>query len=126
MNISEGDAQMKQDQKVDYGSIQIHKKVLADIVLSVVHEAGGIILASENFIGSLLKVLRKRNHSGIIVTIDKDNEVSIEVRICVQYGVNIPDASRQLQDAIRDAIDRTTDINLKDVHINIQGIEGGA
>jgi len=28
---------MKQDQKVDYGSIQIHKKVLADIVLSVVH-----------------------------------------------------------------------------------------
>ena len=117
---------MKQDQKVDYGSIQIHKKVLADIVLSVVHEAEGVSLTSESFIGNFLKVLRKRNYSGIIVIIDKDNEVSIEVRICVQYGINIPDVSRQLQDAIRDAIERTTDINLRDVHINIQGIEGGA
>ncbi|MDD3374757.1 MAG: Asp23/Gls24 family envelope stress response protein [Candidatus Omnitrophica bacterium] len=117
---------MKQDQQVDYGSIQIHKKVLADIVLSVVHEAEGIAVASESFMGGLLNIFRKRNYSGIIVTIDKDNEVSIEVRICVQYGVNIPDASRQLQDAIRDAIEKTTDINLKDVHINIQGIEGGA
>ncbi len=117
---------MKQDQKVDYGSIQIHKKVLADVVLSVINEAESISIAPENFIGGLLNAVRRKNYSGIIVSIDKENEVSIEVRIYVQYGVNIPDVSRQLQDAIRDAIDRTTDINLTDIHINIQGIEGSA
>ncbi len=117
---------MKEDQKVDYGSIQIHKEVLEDIVLSVIHESDEIVMAPQNIFKNFLNILKKHKNSGVIVSIDKENEVSIEVRIYVQYGINIPDVSRQLQDAIRDAIGRTTDINLKDVHINIQGIEGGA
>ncbi|MDP8265550.1 MAG: Asp23/Gls24 family envelope stress response protein [Candidatus Aceula meridiana] len=117
---------MREEQKVDYGSIQIHKKVLADIVLSVIHETDGVTLAPQSLFSNLLKVLGRRIYSGIVVSIDKDNDVCIEVRICVRYGVNIPDVSRHLQDTIRDSVEKTTDINLKDVHINIQGIEGGA
>ena len=117
---------MREEQKVDYGSIQIHKKVLADIVLSVIHETDGVTLAPQSLFSNLLKVLGRRIYSGIVVSIDKDNDVCIEVRICVRYGVNIPDVSRHLQVTIGDSVEKTTDINLKDVHINIQGIEGGA
>lgn len=116
---------MREEQKVDYGSIQIHKKVLSDIVLSVIQETEGVVLAPQSVSFYLSRVFGKKNYSGINVVIDKENEVSIEVRICVRFGMNIPEASRQLQDVIRDSIEKTTDIHLKDIHINIQGIEGG-
>ena len=116
---------MREEQKVNYGSIQIHKKVLADIVLSVIHETDGVILASQCMFSRLMQMVGRRTYSGIAILIDKENDVSIEVRVNVRYGLNIPDISRHLQDTIRDAIEKSTDINLKDVHINIQGIEGG-
>ena len=62
---------------------------------------------------------------GIIVGVDKNNQVSIEVKVQVHYGLNIPDIARHVQDAIRTAIENTVDIDLKDVNVNIQGIERG-
>lgn len=116
---------MREEQKVDYGSIQIHKKVLSDIVLSVIQETEGVVLAPQSISSYFSKIFGRKNYSGITVMIDKDNEVSMEVRICIRFGMNIPEASRQLQDVIRESVEKTTDIHLKDIHINIQGIEGG-
>jgi uncharacterized alkaline shock family protein YloU len=117
---------MRENQKLDDGSIQIHKKVLADIILSVVRETDGVRLVNQSFLSKFARLLKRNIFSGISVFIDKENDVSIEASISVRYGVNIPDISRQLQESIREAIEKTTDIQLKDVHINVQQIEGGA
>jgi len=50
----------------------------------------------------------------------------MEVRICIRLGFNIPEVSRLLQETIRETVEKMTDIQLKDIHINIQGIKGGA
>ncbi len=116
---------MREEQRIDYGSIHIHKKALADIVATVIEETEGMSLASDNVVQRFLKIFVPTKHFAISVFIDRDNEVSVEARICVRIGLNIPEASRLLQEVIRETIEKTTDIELKDIHINIQGIKGG-
>jgi uncharacterized alkaline shock family protein YloU len=105
--------------------VQIHKKALADIALSAMGEIDGVTLVPKDALGRFLEFFGKKSYSGVIVSIDKDNQVSIKVRIYVKYGVNIPDIARQVQENIRSAVEKIADINLKDIHVNIQGIERG-
>ncbi len=114
-----------EDTKIEIGSIHIHKKVLADITVSVVKDIEGVSLAPKDVRTKFLEFFGRQNYSGIEVLIDKDSQVSLEVKLCVRYGIYIPDIARQVQDSIRGAIERTTDIRLKDIHINIQSIERG-
>jgi uncharacterized alkaline shock family protein YloU len=115
---------MKDEQEIDYGSIHIHKKALADIVAAVIEEAEGISLASDTVAQRFLKIFTPEKHFAIKVLIDRDNDVSVEARVCIRLGLNIPDASRVLQETIRETVEKMTDIQLKDVHVNVQGIKG--
>ncbi|MFA6378552.1 MAG: Asp23/Gls24 family envelope stress response protein [Candidatus Omnitrophota bacterium] len=117
---------MREEQRIDYGSIHIHKKALADIVAAVIEETDGMSLALDNVAQRFLKIFFPAKHFAISILIDRDNDVSVEARICVRLGLNIPEVSRLLQEAIRETVEKTTDIQLKDVHINIQGIKGGS
>ena len=117
---------MREEERIDYGSIHIHKKALADIVASVVEDTEGMSLAPDNVAQRFLKIFVPYKHFAISVFIDRDNDVSVEARVCVRLGLNIPEASRLLQEAIRETVEKTTDIQLKDIHINIQGIKGGS
>ncbi|MCK5580920.1 MAG: Asp23/Gls24 family envelope stress response protein [Candidatus Omnitrophica bacterium] len=116
---------MAEINKIDLGSIKIHKKVLAEIVSSTVQEIDGITLVGRNFASSLVDLMGFENFPGVCVTVDKSNQVTIEVKVRVHYGMNIPDIARQVQDAIREAVEKTADIDLKDVNVNIQGMERG-
>lgn len=112
--------------KIDLGSIKIHKKVLAEITASAVKEIEGVRLAPPDFVATLAELVGFTRIPGVVINVDKGNQVSIEVLMCVKYGINIPDVARRAQDAVRSAIERTVDIDLKDVNINIQGIDRGA
>ena len=114
---------MKETNKVDLGSIKIHKQVLAEITYAAVKDLKDVSFTAKDLMGNLGEFMGLKTYPGIFVHLDKNNQVSIEVKINVNYGVNIPDIARQVQDAIRMAIEKTVDIDLKDVHVNIQGIE---
>ena len=109
--------------KIDLGSIKIHKKVLAEIAASAVKDIDGVRLAPPDVVATLAELFGLVRIPGVVVNLDKGNQVSIEVQIFVKYGINIPDVARRAQDAVRSAIERAVDIDLKDVNINIQGVD---
>ena len=111
--------------RVDLGSIQVHKKAIADIAASALAEIDGVSLPAPNLVSKAKEILGYRSIPGIIVTVDKGNQVSIELRVLVRYGINIPDIARQIQELVRTAVERTIDISLKDINVNVQGIEKG-
>ena len=51
--------------------------------------------------------------------------MSVALKVLVRYGVNLSDVSRRIQEVVMTAVERTADINLKDVDVNIQGVERG-
>lgn len=116
---------MSEMQKVDLGSIQIHRYVIADIVLNAIADVKGLKLASGDIFGKVQEFLGLNKYPAIDIHIDKNNQVTVEVKVIIDYGLIIHDVATQTQDLIREAIERTGDIDLKDVNINIRGIERG-
>jgi uncharacterized alkaline shock family protein YloU len=82
-------------------------------------------LTRKNIGNQLIELFGKRNVSGIDIKVDEKQEVTLGVRVLVRYGLNIPGAARQVQEAIKTAVDKTLDVNLKDVNVNVQGISRG-
>ena len=116
---------MIHDNKVDLGSIQIHKKVVADIAGAALSEIEGAHLGPKSLGQQFLEIFSPKSSPGIIVTLDKNGQVSIELMVYINYGINIPDIARQIQDVVRVAVERTTDIHLREINVNVQGIERG-
>jgi uncharacterized alkaline shock family protein YloU len=64
-----------------------------------------------------------KNYPGVQVTVDKDQQIALEIRVIIQYGMNIPTVARQIQDVIQDAVESALDINLREINVNIHAIE---
>lgn len=114
---------MRKWNRVDMGTITIHKKVIADIVAAAINEVPGVSLLTKDPWANFKEILGWLSVPGVVVSITENNQVTIEVRVIIRYGINLPDAARQTQDAVRAAIEKTVDIDLKDVNVSIQGIE---
>ncbi len=116
---------MLTDQKVDLGSIQIHKKVIGDIAALAVEEIDGVSLIPKDMGLQFLDLFGHKKTPGVLVSVDKNNQVTIELKVYVRYGINIPEAARQVQDVVRMAVEKSTDVHLREVNVNVQGIERG-
>ena len=116
---------MMTENKIDLGSIQIHKKVIGEIAAAALDETDGVHLAPKDLWNQFLGMIGQKNCPGIDVTVDKDEQVTIELKVTIRYGINIPDIARQIQDVVRLAVEKTTDIHLREVNVNVQGTERG-
>jgi uncharacterized alkaline shock family protein YloU len=114
---------MRPDNTVDLGVVQIHKKVIGDIAVAAIKEVPGVAVATFGIIGSLAEAFGYKNFPSVIVTVDKDHQVSLEIRVIIQYGMNIPVVARQIQDVIQRAVEEAVDIDLREINVNIQAIE---
>ena len=114
---------MYQDNTVDLGIVQIHKKVIGDIAVASIKEIPGVQLATFGIVGSIAEVFGYKNYPSVSVSIDKEAQVSLEIRVIIDYGINIPLVARQIQDVIQHAVEEAVDINLKEINVNIQAIE---
>ncbi|MFC1703418.1 Asp23/Gls24 family envelope stress response protein [Candidatus Omnitrophota bacterium] len=114
------------EEKNDIGSVKIHNKVIASIASTATLEVEGVKGISsglrENFLGSFSK---KASVNGIKVQVNNNDEVQITIPITVHYGVNVPEIATKVQDSVRTAIDKMTNLSLKDINVEIQGIERG-
>ena len=116
---------MKRDDKIDFGSVQVHRKVFAEIVSSAMKEVNGVELIRKSIGNRLFELFGQKDFPGIEIKVDENREVTLELQVCVQYGMNIPDAARQVQEIVKSSIGKALDISLKDVNVDVQGISRG-
>ena len=109
-------------EQVDLGNVHIHKKVIGDIAASSLQEIPGVSLARFGFIGGFFEAFGYRNFPGVYVAIDQLGQISIEVRVEVDYGVNIPLVAHQIQDKVQAAVEQSLDIQLKEINVSIQSV----
>ena len=112
--------------KMDSGLINYHRYVIADIAKAAVEEIDGVSLIPQDFLDTALELLGAKRCSGVEIRVDREaNAVALEVRVRVRYGLNIPDTAQHIQNVIREKFEQLTDINLREVNVNVQGIERG-
>ncbi|MDO8580241.1 MAG: Asp23/Gls24 family envelope stress response protein [Candidatus Omnitrophota bacterium] len=108
--------------KSDLGMVQVQDTVIAEIVALTIKNLPSVRIAEDDWIRTILEFFGKKIVPGVQVTVN-DHEVSLEIKILVAYGQNIPHMAKVVQDAVREALGKAGDINLKEININVLGID---
>ena len=109
--------------RVDLGNVHIHKKVIGDIAVASLKEIPGVHPARFGFISVLFELFGYKNSPGVYVAIDQSGQISLEMRIAVDYGINIPLIAHQIQDKVQEAVERSLDIQLKEINVSVRSVE---
>ena len=80
-------------------------------------------LAQFGVIGGLFDIFGYKNYPGVSVFVDPDGQISIKIRVTVEYGINIPMVAQHIQELVRSAVERSVDIELREINVNIQSVE---
>lgn len=109
----------------DLGDIKIHKNVIASIAVIAANEIEGVQRVERNLRSSIMEFLGRKSAAAVRVEIRKNDEVRLEVPLIIKYGFHIPDVASRVQENIRTALEKMTSLSVKDIAINVQGIEKG-
>ena len=112
-----------EESHTELGAIKIHKNVIASIASLATMEIEGTKRIGKNFKSEILEFVGKRKLSGIKVEIDKNEDIRVDIPVIIKYGFNIPDIANKVQENVRNALEKMTNLSIKDININVQGIE---
>ncbi len=115
----------QEESRTDLGTIRIHKNVIASIAAITAIEIQGVKRIGGDLKSGLLELVGKKSLYSIRVELSKNGEVKIEIPLVIKFGFNIPDIANRAQEAVRQALEKMTNLSIKDIDINVQGIERG-
>jgi uncharacterized alkaline shock family protein YloU len=104
------------------GEVQIADEVVATIAGLAATEVEGVASMASNITNELVSKLGMRNLSkGVKIDVDS-NAVSVDLVLTLEYGYNIPNTSKQVQEKVKSAIESMTGLNVSNVNIRITGV----
>ena len=106
------------------GTVTIDPDVIATYAGSVAVECFGIVgMAAVNMKDGLVKLLKRDYLShGINVTIDDNNEISIDFHVIVSYGVSIFTVSDNLIETVKYRVEEFTGMEIEKINIFVEGV----
>lgn len=114
-----------EESRTDLGTIRIHKNVIASITSLAAQDIEGVKRVGGNFKSGFLQLFDKKSTWVIKVEISKNEEVRIDLPLVIKYGYSIPDTANRVQENVRNNLEKMTNLSIKDININVQGIERG-
>lgn len=113
----------REESRTDLGIIRIHKKVIASIASLAATEIEGVKRIGGDFKTGLLELMGKKSSVAIKVEIDKNGEVKLDIPLVIKYSFNIPDIANRVQESVRSALEKMTNLSIRDININVQVTE---
>lgn len=113
----------KEEARTDIGVVRIHKNVIASIAAQAAMEIDGVKRIGGHSQGFLREILDKKNAQAIRVEFDRNGEAKIDIPLVVRYGHHIPDIASSVQENARQALEKMTNVVVRDIDISVRGIE---
>ena len=115
----------RDESRNELGVLKIHKNVISSISAIAAMEIEGVKRIGKDLKSGLLELVGQKSFSAIKVDISKNEEVKIEIPLIIKYGYNIPEVAGRVQENVRTALDKMSNLSIKDINVNVQGIERG-
>ncbi len=115
----------RDDSTNELGVLRIHKNVVSSISSIAATEIEGVKRVGKDFKSGLLELAGHKFSSAIKVEISKNEEVRVEIPLIIKYGYNIPEVAKGVQENVRQALEKMSSLSIKDINVNVQGIERG-
>lgn len=108
---------------LEKGSLSISEDVFSFIASIVINEMEYIESTVSDIKENIFRVVsRKGNHKGIIVN-QKEDEVSLDIKISVYLGTNICDLCYLLQQKIAEEIEIMTGVKVVTVNVFVDSVQ---
>lgn len=113
----------REESLTDLGAVRIHKNVIASISQLAAMEIEGVKRIGGDFKSGLMELIGKKSGMAIKVEFDKNGDVRVDIPVIIKYESNIPDIANRIQENVRQALEKMTNLSIKDININVQSIE---
>ena len=106
----------------ELGHINISEEVLSAIAGAAALEVEGVAGLGSGFGADVSSVVNRKALTRS-VRLDMDNdEVSVGIAVLVKYGYVVPDVAREVQEAIKSAMENTSGLNVVCVNVTVAGV----
>jgi uncharacterized alkaline shock family protein YloU len=104
------------------GKIRISEDVIAQLAVKALLSVDGVQAANPGLMANLR--MGRKASNGIRITISEGDtpEIQVDTYISVKYSLRIPDVCWDVQEAIKDQVERYTGYSVKYVNVYVQGI----
>lgn len=107
----------------DNGRVMISESVISTIVYQSLNDIEGYVGLSAKAGSDIVELVGKKNWGkGIKVSISENDELSIECNVVISYGHSVVAVATAIQDAIMNALQSMTGVNVVSVNVNVCGI----
>lgn len=113
----------REESRTDLGTIRIHKKVIASVASIAAVEIEGVKRVGGDFASGVMELIGNRLLLGIKVEIDRNEEVRLQIPVVIKYGYNLPEVANRIQENVRQALEKMTNLSIREINIIVQGIE---
>ncbi len=104
------------------GTVKVADEVVAIIAGLAATEVKGVASMAGNITNELVARMGiKRLSNGVKVDVI-DNIVTVDLTLNIEYGYNIPDISKKVQERVKSTIESMTGMTVTDVNVNIAGV----
>lgn len=105
------------------GSVMISEDVIATIVAHAVNEVEGVVGLSVKTGADIAELIGKKNWGkGVKIIISEDDKLSIECNVTISYGQSVVAVAKAVQDAVTNAVESMTGVDILAVNVNVCGI----
>lgn len=108
----------------EFGEIKISPDVISTYVANTVMEIEGVYDLGSNFQAAISKNIlgKETTNRGIKITETKDDGITIDIFIIVEFGTKIPEIAWNIQKKITETLNNTVQLPINEININVQGV----
>lgn len=104
------------------GTVQIADDVVATIAGLAATEIDGVYSMSGNLTNEIVGKLGVKNLSKGVKVVVEEGEVFAELAITVEYGIDVVEVAKQVQNKVKVAIESMTGLTVSAVNVKIAGV----
>jgi len=106
----------------ELGIMKIADEVLGIVAGIAILEVEGVAAMSGGLVGGIAEMLGRKNLSKGIKLDKSEQELEIEVNIIVEFAVNIPRLTGEVQRQVVERVEKITGARVAAVNVNIEGV----
>ena len=107
----------------DRGAIFIANNVIAEVAGAVASKCYGVVgMATRSKKDGFVSLLRSDNMTRGIGVGVKDNGITIDIHVIIEYGMNINSVCRSIVNRVRYTIEKSVGLKVNRVNVRVEGI----
>lgn len=107
----------------DLGKVEISPEVIEVIASIAATEVEGVAAMRGSFATGVAERLGRRNHGKGVKVDLKEEGITIDVYVVLQYGVSIPEVGQKIQDNICQTLRTMTSLEISAANIHVVGVQ---